>query len=99
MMMIPLLTVLDTNPINRYYLRKTLSTNGAGLSESNVQMPFSCGTISLLWCRVTTAATSSSTATMRKNGANANNTISINANTTTPFPILLLTTIVLQLVI
>jgi hypothetical protein len=25
------------------------STNGAGLSETNVQMPFSPGTISLLW--------------------------------------------------
>jgi len=34
------------------------STNGAGLSEANIQMPFSAGTISLLWCRVTTAATS-----------------------------------------
>jgi hypothetical protein len=40
------------------------STNGAGLSESNVQMPFSPGTISLLWCRVTTAATSSSAVTL-----------------------------------
>ncbi len=58
------------------------STNGAGLSESNVQMPFSSGTISLLWCRVTTAATSSSTVTLRKNSANGNNTLSINANTT-----------------
>ena|SRR5215469_8013921 len=58
------------------------STNGAGLSESNIQMPFSSGTISLLWCRVITAATSSSTVTLRKNGANADNTISINANTT-----------------
>src|SRR5215469_1736158 len=35
------------------------STNGASLAESNVQMPFSPGTISLLWCRVTTAASSS----------------------------------------
>jgi hypothetical protein len=26
------------------------STNGAGLSESNVQMPFSPGSISLLYC-------------------------------------------------
>jgi hypothetical protein len=42
------------------------STNGAGLSESKVQMPFSPGTISLLWCRVTTAATSSSTVTLMK---------------------------------
>jgi hypothetical protein len=54
-------------------------------SESNVQMPFSSGTISLLWCRVTTAATSSSTVTLRKNSANATNTISINANTTGAF--------------
>jgi len=61
------------------------STNGAGLSESNLQMPFSSGTMSLLWCRVTTAATSSSTVTLRKNGANANNTISIIANTTGVF--------------
>jgi hypothetical protein len=61
------------------------STNGAGLSESNVQMPFSSGTISLLWCRVTTAATSSSTVTLRKNSANATNTFSINANTTGAF--------------
>jgi hypothetical protein len=61
------------------------STNGAGLSESNVQMPFSPGTISLLWCRVTTAATSSSTVTLRKNSANASNTFSINANTTGAF--------------
>jgi hypothetical protein len=61
------------------------STNGAGLSESNVQMPFSPGTISLLWCRVTTAATSSSTVTLRKNSTNADNTISINANTTGAF--------------
>ena len=61
------------------------STNGAGLSESNVQMPFSAGTISLLWCRVTTAATSSSTVTLRKNSANATNTFSINANTTGAF--------------
>jgi hypothetical protein len=53
--------------------------------ESNVQMPVSPGTISLLWCRATTAATSSSTVTLRKNGANANNTISINANTTGAF--------------
>ena len=60
------------------------STNGAGF-ESNVQMPFSPGTISLLWCRVTTAATSSSTVTLRKNSTNANNTISINANTTGAF--------------
>jgi hypothetical protein len=52
------------------------STNGAGLSESNVQMPFSPGTISLLWCRVTTAATSSSTVTLRKNSTNTNNTFS-----------------------
>jgi hypothetical protein len=48
-------------------------------------MPFSPGTISLLWCRVTTAATSSSTVTLRKNSTNANNTISINANTTGAF--------------
>jgi hypothetical protein len=48
-------------------------------------MPFSSGTISLLWCRVTTAATSSSTVTLRKNSANASNTISINANTTGAF--------------
>jgi hypothetical protein len=34
---------------------------------------------------VITAATSSSTVTLRKNGANANNTISINANTTGAF--------------
>jgi hypothetical protein len=61
------------------------STNGAGLSESNVQMPFSPGTISLLWCRATTAATSSSTVTLRKNSTNADNTISINANTTGAF--------------
>ena len=61
------------------------STNAAGLLESNVQMPFSPGTISLLWCRVTTAATSSSTVTLRKNSANASNTISINANTTGAF--------------
>jgi hypothetical protein len=61
------------------------STNGAGLSESNVQMPFSPGTISLLWCRVTTAATSSSTVTLRKNSTNASNTFSINANTTGAF--------------
>ena len=59
------------------------STNGAGLSESNVQMPFSPGTISLLWCRVTTAATSSSTVTLRKNSANATNTFSINASAAT----------------
>jgi hypothetical protein len=43
------------------------------------------GTISLLWCRVTTEATSSSTVNLRKNGANANNTFSINANTTGAF--------------
>jgi hypothetical protein len=49
------------------------------------QMPFSPGTISLFWCRVTTAATSSSTVTLRKNSTNANNTISINANTTGAF--------------
>jgi hypothetical protein len=55
------------------------STNAAGLSESNVQTPFSPGTISLLWCRVATAATSSSTVTLRKN------TFSINANTTGAF--------------
>jgi hypothetical protein len=41
--------------------------------------------MSLLWCRVTTAAISSSTVTLRKNSANANNTISINANTTGAF--------------
>jgi hypothetical protein len=34
---------------------------------------------------VTTAATSSSTVTLRKNSSNANNTISINANTTGAF--------------
>jgi hypothetical protein len=61
------------------------STNGAGLSESNVQMPLSPGTISLLWCRVTTAATTSSTVTLRKNNTNATNTFSINANTTGAF--------------
>ncbi|MGA9151434.1 MAG: hypothetical protein WBZ36_12725 [Candidatus Nitrosopolaris sp.] len=61
------------------------STNGAGLSKSNVQMPFSSGTISLLWCRDTTAATSSSTVTLRKNSTNATNTFSINANTTGAF--------------
>jgi hypothetical protein len=60
------------------------STNGAGLSESNVQMPFSPGTISLLWYR-RTAATSFSTVTLRKNSADAINTISINANTTGAF--------------
>src|SRR5215467_12611156 len=61
------------------------STNGASLSESNVQMPFSPGSISLLWCRVTTAATSSSTVTLRKNGTNASNTISINVSITGAF--------------
>jgi hypothetical protein len=34
---------------------------------------------------VTTAATSSSTVTLRKNSSNADNTISINANTTGAF--------------
>jgi hypothetical protein len=53
-----------------------------GIKYSNA---FSPGIISLLWCRVTTAATSSSTVTLRKNGANANNTFSINANTTGAF--------------
>jgi hypothetical protein len=48
-------------------------------------MPFSPGTIPLLWCRVTTAATSSSTVTLRKNSANASNTFSINANTSKQF--------------
>jgi CheY-like chemotaxis protein len=38
------------------------STNGAGLSESNVQMPFSPGTISLLWCPWTSSLTSTPTA-------------------------------------
>jgi hypothetical protein len=77
-----------TNSLLMGYSGETIngeSTNGAGLSESNVQMPFSSGTISLLWCRVTTAATSSSTVTLRKNSTNANNTFSINANTTGAF--------------
>jgi hypothetical protein len=56
-----------------------------GLSQSNVQIPFSTATTSLLWCRVTTGATSSSTVTMGKNSTTANNTFSINANTTGAF--------------
>ena len=61
------------------------STNGAGLSESDVQMPFSSVTISLLWCRVTTAATSSSTVVLRKNSGNGNETFSIGVNQTGAF--------------
>ena len=72
------------------FLINTKSTNAAnfgtgGINESSVRMPFSAGSISLLWCRVTTAATGTSTVTLRKNSANATNTFSITANQTGAF--------------
>jgi hypothetical protein len=57
----------------------------AASTESTQQVPFPAGTISKLWCRVTTAATSSSTVVLRKNSGNGNETFSIGANQTGEF--------------
>jgi hypothetical protein len=57
----------------------------AASSESTQQIPFPAGTMSKLWCRVTTAASSSSTVVLRKNSGNGNETFSIGANQTGAF--------------
>ena len=54
-------------------------------SESTQQVPFPAGTMSKLWCRVKTAATSSSTVVLRKNSGNENESFSIGANQTGVF--------------
>ncbi len=61
------------------------STNGAGLSESNVQMPFSAWYDLIIMVSCDHCSNYSSTVTLRKNSANATNTFSINANTTGAF--------------
>lgn len=67
--------------LSSYYYK---ALGGAG-SEAEQQAAYAAGDITLLWGRVKTAATSSSTVVLRKSSANGNNTFSINANTTGAF--------------
>jgi hypothetical protein len=54
-------------------------------NENYCQAPFVARTLSNLWCRVKTAASSSSTVVLRKNAVNGHENISITANTTAHF--------------
>jgi hypothetical protein len=59
------------------------SYTSSGNTESFTEIEYTAGTLSNLWVRVVTAASSTSTALLRHNAANGNETISISASTGT----------------